>query len=339
MPDQMKGRNKQLDLMKILATFAVIRLHSGVCGFADRIILYMCGFAVPIFFMVSGALILGRSDKISNKYVFTRSCRILKLIIIWGLLLLIPISIINREIPNLVIFFTSSVFQTKPLWQFWFLWALLFLTLCSPFVGKILQSKRSTKIYITILFFINGMISLFCIYEGSTDRSNMESLIPQSMRMWSHLLYYSLGGILIRYCQFDRIKNCIQKNSRFILLGMLAFSVGIASIQYCICMVTNETSPEYCFSNPIVVLYNILLFVCIFNLKNYKIFESGIFKALCFDSLGIYIVHPYLTSVLRMAGIWSEKYCVQNFVSVCLLCLPLIDVMRRIPYIRGMIKL
>lgn len=338
MPDHMKGRNKQLDLMKVLAAFAVVRLHSGCVG-GGKIILYMCGFAIPIFFMVSGAVILGRSDKISNKYIFTRACRILKLIFIWSLLLLIPITIINREIPNLIKFFSSSIFQAKPLWQFWYLWALLFLTFCSPLVGKILQNKRSATIYIIILFFINGTISLLSIYEGCMTGKPLESFVPQSMRMWSHLLYYSLGGFLIRYCQFDQIKNYIRKYSHFILLAMLAFSVGMAAMQYGISIAVRESSPEYFFSNPMVALWNILLFICIFNLKDYKIFESKIFHALCLDSLGLYIVHPYLTSVLRRAGIWSEQYFIQNFVLICLLCLPLIEVMRRIPYIRNTIKL
>lgn len=211
MPNQSKERNKQLDLLKLLATFAVVNLHSGTWSFADNIIEYMCGFAVPIFFMVSGALILGRSDQITKKYVFTRSFRILKLILIWSLILTIPLSAIKRTIPNPVSIFTGSLLQRVPLWQFWYMWALLFLTLCSPFIWKILQNKRSTKIYITILFFINCTISFICIYEGSMGRQNLESLVPQSMRMWSHLLYYSLGGILFRYCQIDMIKTYIQK--------------------------------------------------------------------------------------------------------------------------------
>lgn len=339
MSDHKKERNKQLDLLRVLATFAVIKLHSGTWNFTDKIVQYMCGFAVPIFFMISGALILGRSDQISKKYVFTRSFRLLRLIFMWSLLLLIPICIINRTIPNLVTFFTSSFFQQKPLWQFWYLWPLLFLTLCSPLIWRIFQNKRVTKIYIAVLFFINCTISLICIYAGIVGRENPESLVPQSMRMYSHLLYFSLGGILFRYCQFDLIKSCIQKHSRFILSVMLFFSIGIAMVQYCICYVTHVTSQEYCYSNPIIILYNILLFECIFNLKTYKILENKLFHALCLDSLGIYIMHPYLSSVLRRLGVWTTDHCVFNFLILCLFSLLVVEIMRRIPFIRGTIKL
>lgn len=56
----MNKRNIGLDCLKVIATLFVIKLHSGYSGYTSELIHYVCGLAIPIFFMVSGALIFNK---------------------------------------------------------------------------------------------------------------------------------------------------------------------------------------------------------------------------------------------------------------------------------------
>ena len=55
-------RNTNLDLMRILACIAVVGLHTLQKDLSvfNSSLYYMCGFAVPVFFMASGYILLNR---------------------------------------------------------------------------------------------------------------------------------------------------------------------------------------------------------------------------------------------------------------------------------------
>lgn len=60
MPESKMSRNVGLDCLKLIATFFVIKLHSGYSGYFSELIHYISGLAIPIFFMVSGSLTLNK---------------------------------------------------------------------------------------------------------------------------------------------------------------------------------------------------------------------------------------------------------------------------------------
>ena len=63
-----KERNLNLDFIKILAMIFVIGMHSGTSFYIGNIDvnryyrLTICGTAIPLFFTVSGYLLLGRKN-------------------------------------------------------------------------------------------------------------------------------------------------------------------------------------------------------------------------------------------------------------------------------------
>ena len=77
----MTKREYNIDLLKILATYLVIILHSACSGVGYKVfdislfIYYIGGFAVPLFFMINGYLQLQKQN--DYKYVFHKIMRIL----------------------------------------------------------------------------------------------------------------------------------------------------------------------------------------------------------------------------------------------------------------------
>ena len=63
-----QDRNLNLDLIKIIAMVFVVGLHTGTTFYIGNInvnryyILTICGTAIPLFFTVSGYLLLGRHN-------------------------------------------------------------------------------------------------------------------------------------------------------------------------------------------------------------------------------------------------------------------------------------
>lgn len=89
-----------LELMRVLAAFFVIFNHTSSSGHflfslypSDSIQywLYMlpaafCHFAVPLFFMISGALLLGRNDEARPLVPFKKALHILIILLVWSFL-------------------------------------------------------------------------------------------------------------------------------------------------------------------------------------------------------------------------------------------------------------
>ena len=82
-----KKRNVNLDGLKLLACFAVIGLHVFTYNYNNTIITYihyMCGYAVPIFFLVNGYLILNKKE-VTYTYTAKKILKILFLVVLWNL--------------------------------------------------------------------------------------------------------------------------------------------------------------------------------------------------------------------------------------------------------------
>ena len=141
-----KNRLYYLDFLRALSTFAVICIHfNGMkCSafqFRDfesipYIVVYcFSGFAVPVFFMISGVLFLDNSKKITVKRLFTKN--IIKHFICWILWLFIYALfyyIFNRD--NIMDF---DMFIDRFAYHLWFLPILIGIYIFSSIKHKLLS--------------------------------------------------------------------------------------------------------------------------------------------------------------------------------------------------------
>lgn len=131
-----KSRDISLDFIKVLATIAVVKLHSGYDGLAGSTIQYMCGFAVPLFFMVSGALALNK--KIMGGYYLKKGFNIIILMLCWLVPLYVLTVLKKHSLVNPIEFFFEPMFQKGRMAICWFLWALFFIYMLSPLLKNCL---------------------------------------------------------------------------------------------------------------------------------------------------------------------------------------------------------
>ncbi len=81
------SRNYNLDLLKIIACAAVVGLHTlqKDLSFINSTLYYCCGFALLVFFMCSGYMLLQR-DSVTFTYVIKKIASFLRVVLMWSFL-------------------------------------------------------------------------------------------------------------------------------------------------------------------------------------------------------------------------------------------------------------
>lgn len=173
----MQTANKRLlhiDVLKIIAIYMVLFNHTGSYGFVLFTIeqysfwypfyLFNAIFikiAVPLFFMTSGALLLGKEES----YVDILRKRFLKyfLLLIVGSVVeyLYACLRMNHESISVAYFF-KTLYTSKHATAYWYFYAYLAYLLTLPFLRKLAKSLESKDyLWMILLYFVMRALSIF----------------------------------------------------------------------------------------------------------------------------------------------------------------------------------
>lgn len=124
------NRDISLDLIKVIATVFVVKLHCGVDGFVSEIIHNVAGVAIPLFLMVSGALILNKEQDF--KYYGKKIINVFIIMGMWCILLAVGKSVLSRKMESPLKYAFGAMTQQGILSHFWYLWMLVIMYLIVP---------------------------------------------------------------------------------------------------------------------------------------------------------------------------------------------------------------
>ncbi len=341
-------RDIGLDFIKCIATICVVLLHAGNLGRMLNVFHYMAGCAIPLFFMISGRLMISNYEKHyssqnmhkANLYVLRKVERIILLVLMWIIPYMLIEYLMFKKITNPIILLVQSILQKGAMNLFWYFWALIFLYLITPVVCRF--KRNSTLLYHCILIFLICLcVIVACVdlVEGLRGVEIFEKRVPQTFRLYSHLMYYCIGDWLYNSKLTIEIKNRIKKLNKLILAGTTFLIGGILGMyQYVMTqIVMHVTSPEYCFCNPIILMWNITLFVilpCFMNKVTNKATQLLISK-----SLGIYVIHVFLIRLAGNMNIYNEANGVSNFIVLLTCSYAIASIFLHIPVIKRLIVL
>lgn len=153
-----KNNNRciELDYLRVFATFAVMILHiagsnwyttdvNGIewqtFNFYDSIVRW----SVPVFVMISGVLFLNREINIRvlySKYIF----RMITAFIAWSFFYAIKIYLGGNGIASAIVSFVEGHYHM------WFVFMIIGIYVCVPFVKEIVKSERLVKYYLILSF-------------------------------------------------------------------------------------------------------------------------------------------------------------------------------------------
>lgn len=290
-----------IDALNVLAIVAVIALHHNglVHSFSDTSAWYtslvaecMFYFAVPVFVMISGAMLMDYRKKYDTKTFFRK--RLMKVAIpaiFWMFFMLIWKTFV---IKTMKVDDWSSVgimnimFQSKEESVYYFLFLIMGLYLTMPLLSRLVKedSRRTLWYCVAAYFVLNAFLPNILLMIGVKYNTDLGLMFGQ----W---VFYAILGYLLSTCE-------ISKKRRMIL-----YCMGLLAIVYRYCFAAflsvsdgslNKLTWGYgqfhtiLLSSAVFVFVKNLRFTCL-N-KNKKL--SSVISLLAQCSFGVYLVHKLI---------------------------------------------
>lgn len=305
-----------LDAVKLIAMISVVVSHSLNVLIAYKQDLTMSTIChsltaggVPLFFMVSGYLLLGRKEitpVYSRRKVFSIMRYVIAVCLVyWGIMALIP--------HNGVAFWPGcleEVFRTMtlrgPFTPFWFLWSMAVIYAVLPVLHSLY--RRHTKVFTLC----TGVLGVLCIglFIAQLCGCRGEAEIIQPLKMWKWLFFFAAGGVLRAY-PAPRLH-----------WGWIAICAAIlnAAQRYYLEPVINDTSNLAFAGSPVSLLFYLAIFCWAVQRKwggNYVLRTAGVLFMPVYTihyiiiqqltslhdlGFGSYITYPLLICVLSVSA-------------------------------------
>ena len=286
----MKEREYTFDVLRVIAMIMVIIIHvSNVYtrsyNFIDSssylvslIFNTISRVSVPIFFMISGALLLDR--KFDFKKYKKRILKILLLIISWDIIYLIWEYFFLGVTYDHLYLLLKEPFRA----HLWFLYAIIVLYITQPLMKLILDKlSKPWKITLLILWLLFSTLSMY------------NYTISSIFTPISWIGFFIIGKYMYEYLLNNKINS---KTISIIMILVLILSYGesvilnyIASLKY-----NMFYNLFFAYRTPFILIATLIIFKLVYNYAHNKepnkviVFGSSI-------SLGIYLIHGIFLDV------------------------------------------
>lgn len=333
----MQNRNYNLDLIKIIACIAVVGLHTlqKDLSIVNTTLYYICTFAVPIFFMSSGYILLNRSN-IPFMYILKKISAIMRVVILWAAICFLGKNIggfIKGNINGIDILYfleliIKSLVQKGILWHFWYLGALIIVYMCLPILLKLKKSYWQYILPITVSCVIQ--ISSYLLGEP------IQSHCIQTFRIWTWLQYFILGGLIGYKNPFDKSSFSVKRH-----IVCLALITVFIVVYYNLAgrFLLHNLYAEYFYDSIFTVLWTTILFTLIIRIKLTPK-HNMVIGRLGSITMGVYILHPLIIKIIgSIITINSILISLVYFIGILFLSAICAGIISKIPLIEKLIKL
>ena len=309
----MKRTLSDISIMRLTATMAVVFLHtcntiSHNAGLYSLSYVqknfFVCGctlmnWAVPLFYMISGALLLDSKKEIGLRSIFTHYIRRLILVlIIFGVpFACMELYMANKHIgiETVLLAFYATI-KGESWSHLWYLYTMIGIYATLPmWKHYVLNTDRSTQRFVLVVMVVARLI------------------IPQLNRLLDIKLAFSipiaeesvLFFLIGKYLR-DKMPNLLYKKR---ILSMIL--IVIFGVELLICIIFEDGKDYLQYDSPIVALIAIIIFAIYSKLEIPKSMVGYVWKLdrLCF---GVYIIHPlfinFMYKYLKITPLCSDKY-------------------------------
>lgn len=294
----MKERDYKLDLIRLVSIFLVVVIHYGnyynrnltdCSSFQFTIAAVYNGIArvcVPLFFMISGALMLGR--EITLKKLGKRVVHFVVLLVFWTAVYLC-IDIFYYGINYTVSNYANLIFNCLK-GHLWFMYAIIALYLILPFASLLAKNATTTmKKYFFILWlvFCGGVriLQIAFMLTGLTFTIKYPVPLVQGT--------YYLGFFLAGYWLREAVKNG-YRISRVLCAIVYLLSTAASITGTCIYSVLQGDYFEEFYNYREIFILIASLAAFLFIIQGKEITNERIRKQLAFlapNLFGVYLIH------------------------------------------------
>jgi len=290
-----------LDFTRIIACFMVVVLHvsaTGVAAFGHDWAYFntydsLVRSCVPLFLMLSGALLLGREEGVKAFYT-KRFIRIFPPLIFWSVFYVLWKTRLTGDYSGLSASMVS-VFKGPAYFHLWYLYALVGIYLFIPFMAKIYRHSTDAEklIYLSIWFVVASVIPLVTyFYPGVGDLASVYGLSS----------FAGLSGfVFLGAYVFDRIQTQQAPTVLVDAAGFLICAVCTALATYGLSLrdgVPNQLFFSYL--SPFVVVGSIFGFRLFVELGARLARHAKVLNVLAGSTLGVYCLHIFVMNRLSI---------------------------------------
>lgn len=304
-------RDRGVEALRILSCCAVVGLHTFIRGLGpmSSALYYACGFAVPVFFMVSGAFLLNRGQ-VEWSYSIRKVRRFTTVLLLWTLATLCAMTLADIAegggisgasgfFLRFLSIFKGTFLQYGYLSHCWFLWALAIMYLILPLISAFSMRWKWALFGATLA--VNEMIQVFSCIAGRP----LELYIPQVLRLWIWLMYFLLGGLVYQVLK----KEKDARRPGWLLLGLTAIgSMYILWQLYAGSALMPEQDgtarAEFFYGSLPCVLFCAILFVFAESLR----LKSDLWVRLGSLTMGVYLLHKFVIRAVHRLLSLPEVY-------------------------------
>lgn len=327
----MKNKSLDIELMRILAAFFVIFNHTGDNGFflfslSDRaspqfwlygMLSVFCKFSVPLFFMITGSLLLSKEENFS-KIFRHRILRILLVLLFWSLFYYfrdIGYELQAFHLGN----FLEGLYDSSWNVSFWYLYAYIALLVSLPLLRKLCKALTNKEYlyWILIVLFFAALLPVteYRLWQGRLHLNiNLDWMLAD-------ILFFPCFGYFLRY----RMQNFWNRRRIAILWSINILTILISVyMTYYKAGITGECNEVVSqdFLNSFTLINCAAIYVtCQYIFSHAAVTDwlaKGI-KSIGGATFGIYLIHIFVMREIYELGLLTaltESLNINHMISV-----------------------
>ena len=275
------------EIIRIIAILFVMINHTSTNGFVrekvhENSIMYvaflaiasLARVAVPLFFMISGALLVKKEESLKRVLV-NRVAKYVVIILAFSIIQYVLMMYWGMEgyrVNNILEFF-SKIYVKEFVTPYWFLYAYLGLMIMLPFLRKMVKNmSRSDFKYLIVLHVL--FFGVFQVFEYFTGLGRINISIPFACE--TSIFYFILGYYADNYF-------IMRKKTALWLTVLAIISVAILTFMvYWKILINGDymNLANYSYSSALIVFPTFLIFTFMKYFNNKINQESKLYKAL-----------------------------------------------------------
>ena len=321
-------RNFHLDQMRVISCIMVIAIH--VCNIYNRafpdlsqidysIAAFINSFSrisVPIFFMVSGALMAGREPNIKKS--LDRFLKYFIITIFWCAFYFLWTKLYLNDTYDF-----HDILTTPTSKHLWFLYALLSIYLALPLIQTLIRNLSDKILYYMLILFAVSIFGGYILEFIGVSVKYPIAIISQNQ----YLFFFILGYVL---------HNKKHKISGwFFIVGCLAAAICTIIVSY---IEGNHNEVIFQYRNPMLVLASISAFIIMLRLpKSIPQAWEKFVRHVSDNSFGIYVFHAVFLNIIDKEFIMYKVpawFGILLFVTIIFILSDIfVNIFRKIKYI------
>lgn len=343
-----KERINSLDVIRTIAVLAVVMIHVSamfVVNTEGNVEIFLIGnifdsisrIGVPLFVMVSGALMLDENKQITLKQIiFKYLLNIIILFLVWSIFysifnnVLIPF--VKKETINIKSVIIS-IFNGN--YHMWYLFMIVGLYLITPILRLFVKKENSGIIlwfvFLSLFFqflvpvidFLANLNTAFTFIHTLLDKIDLDFV-------GGFTTYYLLGWYIAHVGFNKKAQTCLY------IMGGISIVATIIATQ----IFPTQYGNTYSNMNILILLYSVAVFLLIFNTYKKGTKLDIFFENTSSLAFGVYIIHPFLLSVYGFIfpQEYTLGYLLLEWLIVTLFSFGITFLITKIPFIKKIVR-